>query len=71
MRILVVEDERRITAFIKRGLEEEHYAVDVAYDGEEALDWAAVANYDLIVLDVKRPGAGYPHAPGHPGRAGY
>jgi len=55
MRILVVEDERRITAFIKRGLEEEHYAVDVAYDGEEALDWAAVANYDLIVLDVLLP----------------
>jgi len=55
MRILVVEDERRITAFIKRGLEEEHYAVNVAYDGEEALDWAAVANYDLIVLDVLLP----------------
>jgi heavy metal response regulator len=55
MRILVVEDERRITAFIKRGLEEERYAVDVAYDGEEALDWAAVANYDLIVLDVLLP----------------
>jgi len=55
MRILVVEDERRITAFIKRGLEEEHYAVDVAYDGEEALDWAAVVDYDLIVLDVLLP----------------
>jgi heavy metal response regulator len=55
MRILVVEDERRIAAFIKRGLEEERYAVDVAYDGEEALDWAAVANYDLIVLDVLLP----------------
>jgi heavy metal response regulator len=55
MRILVVEDERRIAAFIKRGLEEEHYAVDVAYDGEEALDWAAVVDYDLIVLDVLLP----------------
>lgn len=55
MRILVVEDERRITAFIKRGLEEERYAVDVAYDGEEALDWAAVVDYDLIVLDVLLP----------------
>ena len=55
MRMLVVEDERRITAFIKRGLEEEQYAVDVAYDGEEALDWAAVVDYDLIVLDVLLP----------------
>jgi heavy metal response regulator len=55
MRILVVEDERRITAFIKRGLEEEHYAVDVAYDGEEALDWVAMVDYDLIVLDVLLP----------------
>lgn len=55
MRILVVEDERRIAAFIKRGLEEEHYAVDVAYDGEEALDWTAVVDYDLIVLDVLLP----------------
>jgi heavy metal response regulator len=55
MRILVVEDERRIAAFVKRGLEEEHYAVDVAYDGEEALDWAAVVDYDLILLDVLLP----------------
>ena len=55
MRILVVEDERRIAAFIKRGLEEERYAADVAYDGEEALDWADVVEYDLIVLDVLLP----------------
>jgi len=55
VRILVVEDERRIAVFIKRGLEEEHYAVDVAYDGEEALDWADVVDYDLIVLDVLLP----------------
>ena len=55
MRILLVEDERRIAGFIRRGLEEERYAVDVAYDGEEALDWAAVADYDLILLDVLLP----------------
>ena len=55
MRILVVEDDRRIAAFIKRGLEEERYAVDVAYDGEEALDWAAVVEYDLLLLDVLLP----------------
>jgi DNA-binding response OmpR family regulator len=55
MRILVVEDERRITAFIKQGLEEENYAVDVAYDGIEALDWVSAVNYDLILLDVLLP----------------
>ncbi len=56
MRILVVEDEHRIAAFLKRGLVEEGYAVDVAYDGDEALDWHAVAPYDLILLDVLLPG---------------
>jgi heavy metal response regulator len=55
MRILVVEDERRIASFIKQGLEEERYAVDVVYDGEEALDWVDAADYDLIVLDVLIP----------------
>lgn len=55
MRILVVEDERRIAAFIKQGLEEENYAVDVAYDGIEALDWAAAVDYQLILLDVLLP----------------
>lgn len=55
MRILVVEDEQRIAVFIKQGLEEEGYAVDVACDGEEALDWAAMVDYDLIVLDVLLP----------------
>lgn len=55
MRILLVEDERRIAAFIKRGLEEELYAVDVGYDGEEALDWTAMVDYDLTVLDVLWP----------------
>jgi len=56
LRILVVEDEHRIAAFLKRGLVEEGYAVDVAYDGDEALDWHAIAPYDLIVLDVLLPG---------------
>jgi heavy metal response regulator len=55
VRILVVEDEQRIAAFVKRGLEEERYAVDVAFDGEEALDWATAVDYDLIVLDVLLP----------------
>lgn len=55
MRVLVVEDEHKIAAFIKRGLEENAYAVDVAYDGEEGYDWALSFEYDLIVLDVMLP----------------
>jgi DNA-binding response OmpR family regulator len=55
MRVLVVEDERRIADFIRRGLTEQGHAVDVAYDGDEALDWPAVADFDAIVLDVMLP----------------
>lgn len=55
MRVLVVEDERKIAAFIKRGLEENAYAVDVAHDGEEGYDWASSFSYDIIVLDVLLP----------------
>jgi heavy metal response regulator len=55
MRVLVVEDERRIADFIRRGLSEQGYAVDVASDGEEALDWPAVAEFDAILLDVMLP----------------
>lgn len=55
MRVLVVEDEPKIAAFIRKGLEEEHYAVDVAGDGEAALDLAAEVEYDLIVLDILLP----------------
>lgn len=56
MRVLVVEDEKRIARFLKKGLEEESYAVDVAPDGPAALDWIAGASYDLILLDVMLPG---------------
>jgi len=56
MRVLVVEDEERIARFLKQGLEEENYAVDVASDGPSALDWVAGAKYDLILLDVMLPG---------------
>src|SRR3989304_9486814 len=55
MRVLVVEDERRIADFIRKGLSEQGYAVDVAADGEEALDWAAAAEFDTIVLDIMLP----------------
>ena len=56
MRVLVVEDEERIAAFIQAGLTEAGYAVDVAHDGDEALDWTNVVEYDLIVLDIMLPG---------------
>lgn len=55
MTILVVEDEYKITRFIQRGLEMEHYTVDVAYDGEEALNKISVNDYDLIILDLMLP----------------
>ena len=55
MRVLVAEDEHKISAYVKRGLEEQGYAVDAAYTGREALDWAATVSFDLIVLDVLLP----------------
>jgi heavy metal response regulator len=56
MRILIIEDEKKIASFIQRGLKEEHYAVDVAYDGEEGLFLAETNPYNLIVLDIMLPG---------------
>jgi len=55
MRLLVVEDERRIAQFIRRGLEEEQHAVDVAPDGDDAVLLATMNEYDVIVLDVLLP----------------
>lgn len=55
MRVLVVEDDRKIAGYLKRGLEEQGYAVDIAYTGREALDWADSAPYDVIVLDIMLP----------------
>ena len=55
MTILVVEDEIKISRFIKKGLEMEHYTVDVAYDGKEALEKAGINNYDLIIMDIMLP----------------
>lgn len=55
LRVLIVEDEPKIAAFIKQGLEEEGYAVDVAQDGESALDYAESAQYDLLILDIMLP----------------
>jgi len=56
MRILVAEDEHRIANAIKKGLEQEHYATDVTYDGNEAVDLAMVEDYDVIILDLMLPG---------------
>jgi len=55
MRILVIEDERKIASFVERGLQEEGYAIDVAYDGEEGHFLATTNDYDLIVLDLMLP----------------
>jgi len=55
MRILVVEDERRLCNIIKRGLIEEGYAVDSAYDGEDGGYLAESTPYDLIILDIMLP----------------
>ena len=48
MRLLVVEDEAKVASFIKRGFEEESYAVDVAVDGEEAVSMVDVYDYDMV-----------------------
>jgi len=55
MRILVVEDEPNVVDFIEKGLKEEGYVVDVALDGESALDFAQTYPYDLIILDILLP----------------
>ena len=55
MRILVIEDERRLANIIKKGLTEEGFAVDAAYDGEEGQYLAESEEYDLIVLDIMLP----------------
>ena len=56
MRILVVEDEPGISGFLKQGLEEESFAVDVAEEGKKGLDLALTGDYDLLLLDWMVPG---------------
>jgi DNA-binding response OmpR family regulator len=56
MKILVVEDEHRIAKAVKEGLEQEKYAVDVAFDGSEGFNSATNEEYDVIILDVMLPG---------------
>lgn len=56
MKILVIEDEHLIANSLKKGLEQEKYTVDVAYDGLEGYDLASSGDYDLILLDLMLPG---------------
>ena len=56
MRILVVEDERKIAGFIRQGLEEHGFDVDASANGNEAFAWATSRFYDVIVLDIMLPG---------------
>lgn len=55
MRLLIVEDQRNVGTYLKRALEEQGYAVDIAYNGQDALDWAEAIAFDLIVLDIMLP----------------
>jgi DNA-binding response OmpR family regulator len=56
MRILVVEDDKKVASFLEKGLREEGYAVDVAHDGADGLVKAHVHAYDLLLLDIMLPG---------------
>ncbi len=55
MRILTVEDEKKVASFIKKGLEEEYYSVDTAFDGKEGLTLINSEEYDLIIMDIMLP----------------
>lgn len=55
MRILVVEDEKKVASFVKKGLEEDYYSVDVALDGKEGSRLAFSDEYDLIIMDIMLP----------------
>lgn len=56
MKILIVEDEHLIANSVKKGLEQERYTVDIAFDGLEGYDLASSGDYDLILLDLMLPG---------------
>ncbi|UCG88946.1 MAG: response regulator transcription factor [Gemmatimonadota bacterium] len=56
MKVLVVEDDRSVGQFVKRGLEEQRIQADLVADGMEALEWASRAEYDVVVLDLRLPG---------------
>lgn len=56
MRCLLIEDERKVSDFVSRGLRAERFAIDVAYDGNSGWDFASQFDYDLIILDLMLPG---------------
>ncbi|HMZ51349.1 MAG TPA: response regulator, partial [Candidatus Sumerlaeota bacterium] len=56
MKILLAEDETRIAEFVRKGLEEQGFTVDLSQDGEDALHLAMTQSYDVIVLDIMLPG---------------
>ena len=56
MRLLIVEDDKKVGAFLERGLKEENYAVDVCRNGADSLYLAEVNPYDVIILDIMLPG---------------
>jgi two-component system copper resistance phosphate regulon response regulator CusR len=58
MRILVIEDERKVAEFVARGLRDHRFAVDISNDGQSGLEMAKACHYDLIILDLMLPGLG-------------
>lgn len=56
MKILIIEDEHRIAQAIKKGLEQERYTVDLAFDGNRGFDLASSGDFDLVILDLMLPG---------------
>ena len=56
MRCLLIEDERKVSDFVSRGMRAERFAIDVAYDGTSGWDFASRYEYDLIILDLMLPG---------------
>jgi heavy metal response regulator len=55
MRILIIEDEKKVASFIKKGLEEEYFVADIAGDGKEGLKLATSEEYDVIIMDIMLP----------------
>ena len=55
MRILIIEDEKKVASFIRKGLEEEYFVADIAFDGKEGLKLAISEEYDVIIMDIMLP----------------
>ncbi len=56
MKVLIVEDDRKIAAFVRKGLKEQGYVVDACHDGDEGYDLASGESYDVVLLDIMLPG---------------